>query len=120
MDSATGAAELEKIMARFKYFSDMNGETIELVGLTQMSNEKFAQRFPSIKGMRADGYTKWVAHPATGKDCLLPVTRMIDYKKQPSLHQCNAKCLNGKHNGTCECQCGGVNHGRGMFYAEAA
>lgn len=27
----------------------------------------------------------------------------------------NAKCLNGKHNGACECQCGGVNHGRGMF-----
>jgi len=40
---------------------------------------------------------------------------MITYKQFPSRHECNAKCLNGKHNGTCECQCGGKNHGAGMF-----
>lgn len=39
----------------------------------------------------------------------------IEYKARPSLHECNAKCLNGKHSGTCECRCGGKNHGRGMF-----
>lgn len=100
-------------MARFKYFSDVNGEAVEITGLTNMDNPAFAAQFPGVKGMRADGYSKWVARAADGK--VLPVTRMIDYKKQPSLHECNAKCLNGKHNGTCECQCGGKNHGRGMF-----
>ena len=45
----------------------------------------------------------------------LPVTRKIEFKSFPSRHECNAKCLNGKHNGACECQCGGKNHGAGMF-----
>ena len=44
---------------------------------------------------------------------LLPVERAIQYRKFASLHVCNAKCVNGKHNGTCECQCGGKNHGLG-------
>lgn len=99
-------------MARFKYFSDMGGVTLELTGLSQMNNPEFAERFPEVKGMRADGYSKWVA---MGPQGWMPVTRMIDYKRAPSLHECNAKCLNGKCNGVCECKCGGKNHGRGMF-----
>jgi hypothetical protein len=102
-------------MANFKYFCDINGEAVELKALHQISNAKFAALWPDVKGIRADGYTKWVAHTATGEDKILPVTRMIEMKRFPSRHVCNAKCLNGKVNGACECACGGVNHGRGMF-----
>lgn len=44
----------------------------------------------------------------------LPVSRAIRYRTDaPSLHECNAKCMNGRENGTCECRCGGKNHARG-------
>lgn len=104
-------------MARFKYFSDMSSEAVELTGLSQLDNSEFAERFPGIKGMRADGFSKWVAMGPKG---WMPVTRMIDYKRAPSLHECNAKCLNGKCNGVCECKCGGKNHGRGAFIQQSA
>lgn len=100
-------------MATIKYFSDINGESIELLSLTSRSNKEVAEQFPGVNAMRSDGYSRWMARAADGR--LLPVTRMIEYKSRPSLHTCNAKCLSGKHNGTCECQCGGKNHGRGMF-----
>lgn len=100
-------------MATFKYFSDITGDAVELKGLQPMDNAKFAAQWPAVKGIRADGYTKWVARDAVGT--LLPITRMIEMKRFPSRHECNAKCLNGKHNGACECQCGGKNHGAGMF-----
>ena len=36
--------------------------------------------------------------------------RVIFYKSRPSLHKCDARCMNAKgHN--CECSCGGANHG---------
>ena len=102
-------------MSGFKYFSDVTGQAVELKGIHQMDNAKFAALWPEIKGIRADGYSKWVARSVDGSNVVLPVTRMIEMKRAPSLHECNAKCLNGKHNGTCECQCGGKNHGRGIF-----
>lgn len=102
-------------MATFKYFSDVTDEAVELKGIHQMDNAQFSARWPGVKGIRADGYSKWVAHTSTGVDAILPVTRMIEMKRFPTRHECNAKCLNGKHNGACECQCGGKNHGRGMF-----
>ena len=109
-------------MANIKHFSDFNGETIELRTITQMDNKEFARRFPDVKGRRADGFTMWVGLGPNGHTRfvgdtadLLPVTRSIEYKQFPSRHQCNAKCLGGKVNGTCECQCGGKNHGAGMF-----
>lgn len=102
-------------MANIKNFSDINGEAIELKAAYGMDNKEFAARFPSVKGLRYDGYTMWVGYPKDGDRVLLPVTRKIEYKAFPSRHECNAKCLNGKHNGICECKCGGKNHGAGMF-----
>lgn len=109
-------------MADIRYFSDADGEARELRSVTQMRNAEFAARFPGVKGRRADGYTMWVGLPDGGRVRFvgdtadyLPVTRAITYKNFPSRHQCNAKCLGGKVNGTCECQCGGKNHGAGMF-----
>jgi len=41
---------------------------------------------------------------------LAPATRVIFYKLRPSLHRCDARCMNARgHN--CECSCGGANHG---------
>lgn len=109
-------------MANIRYFSDISG-TQPLRSITQMDNKEFASRFPGVKGRRADSFTMWVGHPVSGPDALLPVTRTITFKAFPSRHECNAKCLGGKATGTCECKCGGKNHGRGMFtslVAEAA
>lgn len=104
-------------MARMRYFYDLGPgpEPVQLKGLWPMANAEFAQRFPGVAGLHADGYSCWVGHPLEGAGGLLPVTRRIDYKAQPSLHECNAKCLNGKATGSCECRCGGRNHGRGLF-----
>ena len=96
-------------MANFKYF---NG-TEELKGFI-LPVAQFDKLFPSIKGMNA-GWVgeKWVGRAADGR--VLPVERKIEYKANPSRHECNAKCLGGRHNGTCECKCAGKNHGAGMF-----
>ncbi len=104
-------------MASVKYFSDMDGETVALQsrGSYGMDNAEFAAKFPGVRGIRYDGYSMLVAYPFEGTSGPLPVTRKIEYKAQPSRHECNAKCMNGKHNGTCECKCGGKNHGAGMF-----
>jgi hypothetical protein len=112
-------------MANFKYFSDINGETVELVIVSQMRNEEFARRFPGVKGFRLDSFSKRVGYAAgaTKDGQELPMTRAIEYKSFPSRHECNAKCMGGKVNGMCECKCGGKNHGAGMFrslIAEAA
>lgn len=95
-----------------RYFSDIDGAVEELRAVHQLDNAQFRAQWPGVKGMRADGYTMWVGYGLVG---LYPVTRKIEYKAFPSKHACNSKCLNGKHNGVCECQCGGKNHGAGMF-----
>lgn len=100
-------------MARIKYFSDVTGEASELKSISSMPNQEFAVRWPGVKGFRFDGYQMQVGRNERGE--LVPVTRKIEFKSQPSLHECNAKCLHGKHNGKCECKCGGKNHGAGMF-----
>jgi hypothetical protein len=101
-------------MATFRYFHDTPTEAVELVYPRPMDNKKFFAQFPSAKGRKYDGYSMWVGNaPGHTLDSqALPVTRVIEYKKHPSLHVCNAKCLGGKVNGACECSCGGKNHGR--------
>ena len=102
-------------MANIKYFSDIDGDACELKHPYGMPNKEFAAKVPGVKGFRCDGYSMWVGYPLQGSGGAMPVTRKIEFKSFPSRHECNAKCLNGKHNGACECQCGGKNHGRGMF-----
>jgi hypothetical protein len=99
-------------MANIKYFSDVTGQAEALTAPHGMNNAEFVARWPGVRGIRYDGYQMLVGHVG---GTVLPVTRQIEYKAQPSRHECNAKCLNGKHNGKCECQCGGKNHGAGMF-----
>ena len=102
-------------MANIKNFSDWNGETVELVGyLFGMDNAKFAAAFPGIKGKMWDSYSKRVGYSADKR--LLPVTRSVEYKKFPSKHVCDARCVHatGKIM-RCECSCGGKNHGKGSL-----
>ena len=103
-------------MATFKYFSDMNGKAVELSCVGSMLNKEFDTKFPGIKGMRDDGFSKRVGRSVAGGEWL-PMTRAIEMKSNPSRHACNAKCMNGKCNGACECRCGGSNHGLGTSLA---
>lgn len=100
-------------MATFKYF---NGSQ-ELIYPRPLDNPKFWARFGyPLKGVRYDGYSKWVAFdPANTKDSgMLPVTRVIEFKSNPSLHKCDARCQHAKGR-TCECSCGGKFHGFGQI-----
>jgi hypothetical protein len=77
-----------------------------------MDSKEFKIRFPAEKGIYVSTSQVMVAYAADWSGPH-PVQRRITYKCFPSRHECNAKCLNGKHDGTCECKCGGVNHGLG-------
>lgn len=97
-------------MATFKYF---RGE-VELVQITNMDRARFAALFPGVKGLRCDGYSFWVGRTTTGE--LQPVERRIEMRAFPSLHTCDARCLNAQGKiMRCECSCEGRNHGRGAF-----
>jgi len=103
-------------MAKIKYFSDITGEAVELPAPYGMPNKEFAARWPGVSGIRYDGYSMWVGRQDGKHDgAIMPVTRKIEYKSQPSRHECDARCMNGSLRGACECRCGGANHGRGLF-----
>ena len=74
-------------MAKIKNFSDFNGQCVELAYVTSIPNQEFAARFPGVKGLRYDGYSMWVGRE-TATSPRLPVTRKIEYKSQPSRHEC--------------------------------
>ena len=106
----------------FIYFSDTESGPLELCSNSMpMPNAEFAAKFPGVKGMKFDSFAKRVAPLINGKWTeLYPVTRVIRYKKNPSLHECNGRCMGGNPNGTCECRCGGKNHGRaGVIFSMA-
>jgi hypothetical protein len=100
--------------ARTIYFS---AGGIELVAPFGLDNKKFAQRWPGLKGLRYDSFSKYVGFPPGARytiagDEALPVERIIYFKKNASLHACSSKCVNATgHN--CECSCRGKNHGAG-------
>lgn len=96
-------------MAKTKYFSG----AIEVVSITSLPRA----RFLAIGGVPSrhnyyDSFSNKVGRPATGADAILPVTRTIYYKSNPSLHKCDARCRNAKGS-NCECSCGGEFHGAG-------
>ena len=95
-------------MANLRYFSgdtQLNGvheRQGKLVGFVSKADLFF------VAGEGWQGYT--------------PVERKVEYKSNPSKHECDARCLNATGRiMKCECSCGGKNHGRGSsFVAEAA
>lgn len=101
-------------MARFKYFSDVNGTTVELTNVYYDGRKAFGTPVGTTPV-----YDR-VAQKWTGRD--VPATRIIEMKSRPSRHECDSRCLNaiGKVM-RCECSCGGKNHGRGsVLVCEAA
>lgn len=96
--------------AKTRYFSDIDGQTIELFGSWNMDNREFATKFPTIKGRRCDSFSRWVGETADRE--IMPVTRVVYFKRNPSLHKCDARCQHAKGH-DCECSCGGENHGKG-------
>ena len=92
--------------ARVIYFSG----DVEISSITYVRNQDFAVKFPEVKGVRVDSFSKLAGWRAGDMQTLLPVTRVIDYKRAPSLHKCDARCRNAKGR-SCECSCGGKYHG---------
>jgi hypothetical protein len=87
----------------------------QLFGPWNMPNKEFAEKFPGVKGLRADSFSRWVGY-ASATDCCsaptFPVARIIFRKARPSNHKCDARCRHAKGR-NCECSCGGKNHGHG-------
>lgn len=98
-------------MADMRYFTEIDGQAVRLAGITHIPNAEFAALFPGVKGRRADSFSRWVGW-LEGERELRPLLRSIEYKRNPSLHKCDARCRHAKGH-SCECSCGGANHGRG-------
>lgn len=91
----------------YKYFS--GDKEVKYYGI--MRNAEFAENFPGIKPHKScwyDSFSKMIALDSEKQ--IVPVTRIIRYKKNPSLHKCDSRCMNATGN-NCECSCGGANHG---------
>lgn len=109
-------------MANVKYFSDWNGQVIEIT--TQpvpMRNVEFITAFPGIKGKPYDGISRIVARHEGG---WMPVTRIVTFGGKnglrPKMHKCDARCVGATgRTMNCECSCGGKNHGKGFSTSPA-
>lgn len=86
-------------MANFRYFADINGETVQLTNVHH------------------DGAVSTKAHHFSGMTpagVRVTAARSIEFKANPSLHKCDARCEHAK-GFKCECSCGGKNHGKGSI-----
>lgn len=92
-------------MATIKYF---NGDQ-QLSAVRAINNAEFlAMGGEKSKHNYYDGFQRMAGRTADGQ--LVPVTRKIEYKSNPSKHVCSAKCRNATGH-VCECECGGKYHG---------
>lgn len=86
-------------MANVKFFATCNGTAVQLSRVSH--------------GYRpVDGKAGKYVFVGTCPVCLIPhdSDRQINYKLSPSKHKCSAKCM-GASGKSCECECGGKNHG---------
>ncbi len=95
-------------MANLKYFAGDN----QLQGVHERNGK--------LVGYVSKGDLHFVA--GEGWQGYTTVERTIEYKSNPSRHECDARCLNATGRiMKCECSCGGKNHGRGSsMICEAA
>ena len=105
-------------MANFKYFADLNGETVELIRVRHDGSMR--TRAANFEGLPVGVEPVFVQ--GRGWTGFIRATRVIEFKSNPSRHECDARCINATGLVMkCECSCGGKNHGRGSFVcAEAA
>lgn len=85
-------------MANMRYFAEYNGQTVRLSNVWHDGH--VSTRAHHFYGTAPDGAIK------------VQCSRAIEFKRNPSLHKCDARCLNAKGH-SCECSCGGANHGKG-------
>jgi hypothetical protein len=93
-------------MANFIFFADLPNGTIS----SKRADYDLGERKPPRIWDEANH--QWVRS-----------TRTVIRKSFPSLHECDARCMNATgRTMQCECSCGGKNHGKGMLTctAEAA
>lgn len=91
-------------MATFKYFTTCGAEQVELHNV-----------WHSGQTSRPNSFTGTC--PACGQKH--QAQRTIEMKRNPSRHECSAKCMSGSARGACECRCGGKNHGVSSFTCAA-
>lgn len=94
-------------MSKATYYSG----TEEVKNAWTMPAEKFNAVMPG-QTAKPSGGAFWVGYALTGSVRLLPITRIITYKRHPKMHKCDARCRHAK-GGSCECECGGQFHGAG-------
>lgn len=100
-------------MANFKFFADINGQTIELKSVFYRGKTAFGGPTDFIPT-----YDRLAQKWNRGE---IAATRVVEYKKNASKHVCDDRCVNATGRVMkCECSCGGKNHGKGHSHAEAA
>lgn len=87
-------------MANFRYFATCNGAIVRLESVYHSGTS-------SVKAAAFTGYC-----PSCGQRHTCE--RKVEYRKNPSMHECDSRCMAATgRNMTCECSCGGANHGKG-------
>jgi len=85
-------------MANYRFFADFDdGSTL----MTKNADyNRGADKMPRIWDASSRTWTR--------------ATRIVIRKNFPSLHKCDARCMNATgRTMQCECSCGGENHGKG-------
>lgn len=89
-----------------------------------MANIKYFSGLEPLANVWHDGSPYTSAKHFTGLNAngaRVPADRVIEFKRNPSLHKCDARCQNAK-GFKCECSCRGRYHGvgAGALMCEAA
>lgn len=86
-----------------RFYGTVNGQTVRF---ERVSNRTQSNKHDDTWGWHAET-RQWVK-----------VERVVNYKSNPSRHECDARCMNASgRTMNCECACGGKNHGRGAMPA---
>lgn len=101
-----------------KHFAECLGGAIVELGRVSWADRRDFERIigrPIADGEKLTREGRLFAYGVC-PDCgrLHPSGRRIHYSKNPSRHICNAKCM-GAIGPSCECSCGGKNHGAGFI-----
>jgi len=82
-------------MADIRYFAEINGTQVRLTNVWHDGH--ISTKANHFTGITSDGLR-------------VQASRRIEFKSNPTLHKCDARCTTAK-GFKCECSCGGKNHG---------
>lgn len=87
-----------------RFFADANGQTVRF---DRVDNRNQSAKHNDTWGWHVES-NQWIK-----------INRVVNYKSNPSRHECDARCINASGRAmNCECSCGGKNHGKGRFSCE--